>query len=508
MLCWTHFSPLLFFTRYHQSSWTMTTVHIEHKQLLLEEERRLTEALSAVRIRINELTPVAKLPTEILELIFGFCISWLYGPRKPKFRLAWAQVCRKWRNISLDSAHLWHCIDLCDARLANELLIRSKTTPISIVSASPLKSCTNNLQSHAERLRAIDVFMFPNGMTELFTSIGSNLPNVTSLSLKTPPASTALELDIQMPRVKRLVLNCVTVPWNACRNLTYLSLRGLAADYSPSITQLQSIFELSPTLEFLRLEGIAPSLCPNDEATPTHIVPLHYLRKLIITTNALVILVLLSKIAFPSTTRVQLVCPVFHDMHSLLPRDRSWTIAGIGTIRLEQRAVTFLQSGTTSWTAKSSDLSFSITSASFSKSILAGAHIIANLCSITSLELGMQSLADITSEVLFNFLSQTVNLKYVHVLHNDLGDLLRILTPSQNNPGPCPRLECMTFSMNHPAAVQWWDFNKRWVQPVLALAKTRYEHGISLTALEFRRCRGVTAHHFEGLVKDIRVLDC
>ena len=487
----------------------MTTVHIQHKQSLLEQERRLTAALSDVRTRINELSAVARLPAEILEFIFEFCISWLYGPHKPKFRLAWAQVCRKWHDISLNSAHLWHCIDLCDPRLANELLIRSKPTPISIISdTTPLKSCTINLQPHAERLRTVNVFLYPDAMEELFASIGCNLLNVTSLSLKTPPMSTALSLDIRMPRMKKLVLDCVTVPWNACRNLTHLSLRGLAADYSPSITQLQSIFELSPTLEFLRLEGIDPSLCPNDEVAPTYIAPLPHLRKLVITANALTILTLLSKIAFPSIARVQLACPIFHDMHSLLPRDRCWKITQAGTIRLDQRAITFLQSGAASWTVKSSHLSFSVTSASLSKSILSGAHIITDLASITSLELGMQALADVPSEVLFNFLSQTVNLRFVHVLHNDLGNLLRILTPTPNTPGLCPRLECMTFSMNHPAAIQWWDFNKRWVQPIVALAKARYEHGISLVALEFRRCRGVTAHQFEGLVQDIRVPDC
>jgi hypothetical protein len=282
----------------------------------------------------------------------------------------------------------------------------------------------------------------------------------------------------------------------------------LSADYSPSITQLHSIFELSPALELLRLESIDPSLCPNDDIAPTHITPLPHLRKLIICADASIILALLSRIIFPSTTRIQLACSVFNDIHSLLPHDRSWKIADVGTIRLDQRSVTFLRSGATTWTENSSDLFFSITSVSLGKSAMSGAHFIVDLSSITSLELGMEALADIPFEVLFNFLAQTNNLRSLHVLHNDLSDLLHILTPTRNTPVLCPRLERMSFSMNHPAAVQWWDFNKRWVQPVLALAKRRCEHGISLVSLEFRRCRRVTAHQFEGLVQEIRVLDC
>jgi F-box-like len=492
----------------------MTTAHVEHRRKLFDEECRLTAALSAVRTRLNELTAVGTLPTEVLEVIFEFCISWLYGRHKPKYRLAWAQVCRRWRSISLNSPHLWHCIDLSNSRLANEFLIRSKATPISIVSALPLKSCMDNscidnLGSHAERLQTIDVYLFPNCMAELFSRIGSQLSNVTTLSLIVPPMSIALALDIQMPQVTRLDLNCVTVPWGACRSLTHLSLRGLSADYSPTITQLHSILESSLNLQYLRLENIVPTLCPNDDIVPTRIAPLPNLHRLIITTNADIILALLSKIAFPSTTRVQLACPEFNDVHSLFPRDRSWKAANVGTICLDQRSITFLRHGALSWMEKSSDHLFSVTSLwSLGKATLPNAHLIVDLSGITTLEIGMEALVHLPPELLSNFLTATVNLKSLHISHNDLGDLLRILTPIQTTLVPCPRLECIAFSMNYPAAVQWWDFNKRWMQPVLALTKARHEHGVPLATLEFRRCRGVTAQQFEGLAQEIRVLDC
>jgi hypothetical protein len=476
------------------------------KQSLCDEERRLIHALSTVRTRLNELTAIATLPAEILELIFAICISWLYGPQRPKSPLAWAQVCRRWRSISLNSAHLWNCIDLGDSRLANELLIRSKTTPISIISASPRKLCTDNLRSHAGRLRAIDVFLFPDNMVNLFTNIGFNLPNVTELSLKIPPVSTTLVLDVQIPRVKKLVLDCVAVTWDAYYSLTCLSLRGLGAEYSPSVDQLASIFASSPNLEFLRLESVIPTPRPN---IYSRIIPLPRLRELVILAKAGIILNLLSSIAFPPTTRVQLACSSFDDVHSLLPRDRNWNVADVGTIRVDQRAVTFLRPGATSWIDDQSNLLFSITSVrSLSKSLLAGVHIIANLSIITTLEFGMEVLAHILSDVLFSFLGQAVNLQRLHVLHNDLGDLLHILTPTRITPVFCPRLEYISFSMIQSAAVQWREFNKRWVQPVLTLVEARSEYGISLAILEFRRCRGVTAHHFENFVQEIRLLDC
>jgi hypothetical protein len=272
---------------------------------------------------------------------------------------------------------------------------------------------------------------------------------------------------------------------------------------------LVSIFDTSPNLELLRLENIIPALYPQDHSSSTRIVPLPRLRELFILANAAIILTLLSSVAFPPTTRVQLASLFCDDVHSLLPRDRSWKVVDVGTIRVDQHAVIFLRSGATLWTEDQSDFRFSITFVqTLSESVLSSVHIIADFSSITRLELGTEVLAHILSDVLFGFLGHTVNLQCLHVLHNKLGDLLHILTPTLITPVFCPRLEYMSFSMNQSAAVQWREFNKRWVQPVLTLVKARYEYGISLATLEFKRCRGVTAHHFESFVQEIRLVDC
>ncbi|KAF5349738.1 hypothetical protein D9756_008896 [Leucocoprinus leucothites] len=157
------------------------------KRILLEAEESLLAAkLSSIRSQMNELAAVSVLPTEILEHIFSICVSWLYTPKKPTHRIAWTQVCRQWRSIAFNSPRLWQCIDLADPRFAREFLVRSKTAPISIYSPSPLKVYSDDLRVHAARLFSIDVFLFPDDMLDLFASIGSKLPTLTSLALKIP----------------------------------------------------------------------------------------------------------------------------------------------------------------------------------------------------------------------------------------------------------------------------------------------------------------------------------
>ncbi|KAF8652813.1 hypothetical protein AX16_004164 [Volvariella volvacea WC 439] len=290
---------------------------VAQRAALLKKEAEIAVMLSEVRTGLNNLLPISQLPTDILEDIFAICVSWLYGNQKPKNRLAWTQVCRVWRQVSLDSARLWRCIDLSDSRLAREFLKRSKTSPISMISASPLKLYTDDLHPHAERLQSIDVFLFPDDMNDLFDSIGPNLSNLTDLSLRIPPVSASIRLDIPLPRVRRLNLEAVSLGWSACTSLTHLSLRGMISSFAPSISELQTIFSKSPHLEYIRLENIDSLSTETEEGQhhhpPAEAIPLNNLQELIVFAKDRVVTSILSSISFPPTTRLRLR---FQDLHS------------------------------------------------------------------------------------------------------------------------------------------------------------------------------------------------
>lgn len=468
-------------------------VHLR-RSVLRAEEVRLATALSAVRTSLNHLSPISWLPTEILEQIFGLCVLWLYGHQKPKSRLAWTQVCRVWRQISFNSGRLWQCIDLCDSRLAHEFLIRSKTAPLSIISSSPLKLCIDNLHSHAERFESIEVYLFPDDVMSLFKNIGTNTVNLTTLSLKIPPISLNLYLDIPFPSVRRLSLDAVAVQWNMCQGLTHLSLRALGAGFSPSVSQLHTIFEASPRLEYIRLEDIAPAI---STTTSDHTIPLCHVREMVIRAKSSVISAILAGISLPSHARLQLGCSLFQDLQSLLPsgipHHQDKRINPNSTLRLARHATHLLRSGSRPWSEESTETLISLSSTScVSKPVLSSLHTIIDLSHITTLELGTGVLLDITIHALACFLARTTHLETLRVAFNNIGELFSALSasplPHASAEVLCPRLATLSFSK---PGDMWWHFSEHWVRPLLACAQARTLRAAPLAKLEFIKCHGI-----------------
>ncbi|KAF9460868.1 hypothetical protein BDZ94DRAFT_866204 [Collybia nuda] len=481
----------------------------QKREVLLTEEKHLADALSDIRTALNDLTAVASLPTEILEEVFGICVSWLYGHQKPKYRLAWTQVCRTWRRISFNSARLWHCIDLCDSRLAHEFLIRSKTAPISIVSASPLKLCTENLQPHANRLQAIDVFLFPDDMVSLFDSIGPNLSSLTHMSLRIPPVSSNLILEIDVSNVTRLMLDCVAIPWDTCGGLTYMSLRGLPTEYAPSLPQLFTIFKSSPDLEYVKLECIAPALA--DDHPPTDSISLPKLRELVISGKPPLIHTLLSGLILPISARLQFNCPTFDDLNAFLPADQHWRRPEISTLRLSRRAANFIQVGAASWSDEHLDSLISLSSSSPTNNIiLSGLTSILDLSHITTIELSSGALFELQPNFVWEFLTQTMNLNCLRIApHYNLDELFHVLTPllpPSDSGHVCPHLT--TISFGKPGEM-WGDFGDLWLKPLFALAKARHTNSVPFSLVEFKQCKlnQNTVELFDGIVAGVSICE-
>ncbi|TFK35510.1 hypothetical protein BDQ12DRAFT_700027 [Crucibulum laeve] len=441
---------------------------------LQQREAQYAEALALVRMKLNQLNPVAWLPNEILEEIFHICASWLYQPQKPKQRLAWTQVCRSWRNISFSSARLWQCIDLCEARFAREFLMRSKEAPISVVSASPLKLFTENLHIQAERVQTIDVFLFPEDMIELFRIIGPNLATLTTLSLKIPPISSTFVLDTPLPNVRRLALDCVSIFWDYCHNLTHLFLRGLTSDYSPTLSQLHDLFKRSPELESMRLESIIPICSPDSDTATNQIIHLPHLRELSISTKATAVAAILGGISIPSHTRLQLHFSYFSDLSDIFPRGLPYEVGkkpNIDCIRLSRHAAQLLTPGILPWSDEPSHVLFSLSSGTcVSVPFMLAIHTLIDTSSITILELNTGVLQDVPAQALEQFLGYACNLATLRIAFNDLAELFRILSVPRTKTSAmiCPRLSRIIFSK--PGDL-WWHFSANWLQLFASCAR-------------------------------------
>ncbi|EIM81844.1 uncharacterized protein STEHIDRAFT_124715, partial [Stereum hirsutum FP-91666 SS1] len=109
-------------------------IRLSQRQALEREALRLLLALQSVHARINQLTPIFKLPSEILLRIF-YISSCIDVPCS--FGLGWIQstthVCRLWRHVALESGTLWAkiCTDI-GADWAAEMFRRARSAPVDI----------------------------------------------------------------------------------------------------------------------------------------------------------------------------------------------------------------------------------------------------------------------------------------------------------------------------------------------------------------------------------------
>ncbi|KAF9032917.1 hypothetical protein BJ165DRAFT_1304215, partial [Panaeolus papilionaceus] len=477
--------------------------------LLLEEEQLLAARLCALRGRLNDMAAISSLPPEVLEEVFHYCVACLYDTQPLKSPLAWTQVCRRWRLISLNSTRLWQCIDLCNARFAKEFLLRCKQAPLSLVSTSLLKYHFDSMTINANQLYSIDIFLFHADMVHLFSCIKDQLGSLTRLSLKVPPSKPLILQDVSFPKVRYLALDGVVIDWGQFQDLLRLSIRGLNSEYLPSISSLQSMLRRSPDLLSLRLENYLPA--PQSHSyeytnTSSHWemdnqttrIPLLRLSELVICTNSSVASALFSVLCLGPSAKIQLFSSFDEkeDLHNIFPNGLPYSISSLNC-----RSSTS-QYGLVRRIRLSRSASSSITSPLASRLCTSlpalltrhpPNHTFYTMLQITHLELNTGVLLDLSVPVLEGFLREIPNLEGLAVGFNDLTGLLSVLgatnsnsasscsstlSPTSNTTYPSlscnaplvPNLKRLTFS--RPADL-WWNFADRWLSLILNTLEAR-----------------------------------
>ncbi|KAH6919260.1 hypothetical protein BKA70DRAFT_44836 [Coprinopsis sp. MPI-PUGE-AT-0042] len=444
--------------------------------------------------------PISQLPAEILEEIFAICMARFFGFTTPVHPLSWTQVCQEWRRIALHSPRLWSRIDLCRPASAQAFLQRSSTASLAVVSHGTVKGHADYLVPHAERIHSMDICLFPDDMAKLFASINLKIaPRLTSLTLQLVPLSAPLVLDIDLSSVRHLNLSGISVlRWETCRQLSFLSIRGLGQDLSPPLSSLLTIFSKSPHLEHVRLEGINPPDV-NDEQPRPQAGLMACLRMLVISGSPLFISSILHGITFPPSTRVQLYTSLSEDLHHLFPGGRfpfdkpPGETPSVSSVRLARHAAYFIRNSTSyPWKTDLNNTGFSISSSTCtSMHVLNSIPYLLDPLLLTSIELSTGVLTDIPSFALQWLLSRTKNLHTIRLAFNDLSTILDLLSPRDvNKPILCPKLQSLTF--NKPGDF-WWNFAEQWVELIIICARSRHHSGVPLRSLDFHRCHGMTA---------------
>jgi hypothetical protein len=234
--------------------------------------------------------PLGYLTDAILETIFELCVVWAYfgATKHAKELLKLTHVCWWWREVALACPRLWCNIEICHPRLAEEFLNRRGTTgPIVFVSSPgdrlPKLGDFERLLHTADRVCQLDVVLPPADMRLLLYRLGAHFEHILAMRLIVEaPAGAPVNDEVHikskdLPCLRQLLLDGVTMNWSFISNLTVLSLCGLSGTKALLMSELQVMFRNNPRLEWLALDEVA--LSPSDTTNHVGELPrLHTLR--------------------------------------------------------------------------------------------------------------------------------------------------------------------------------------------------------------------------------------
>ena len=263
------------------------------------QDSKLDEALFRARLeykihfsrifRINDLPP--EILTEIFRYIWGFWV-----PEGPDQSVEWhlsplTWVCRHWRGVALSDPTLWNTIwfrDIPNFEMSFTYLERSVNAPLSIrisdtharpFSLAEMQYLLSRLFKKVSNIRIVaiilqewDLILF---VLRAFCIVKEkNLPMILErfyIHYVGPPLAYGASHEhyftiplfggATVPSFKCLSLIGVHIDWanSVLTNLTRINIRLIALDRAPTLTQFRELFDRSPALQNLCLDGTGPS---------------------------------------------------------------------------------------------------------------------------------------------------------------------------------------------------------------------------------------------------------
>ncbi|KAF7967165.1 hypothetical protein HWV62_35644 [Athelia sp. TMB] len=277
------------------------------KAALKELNSKRTALRSFANSHKSLLSPVARLPVEVLLQIFQQCIAvpWLVGEKTPygssldKTPLMIASVNRQWRKVALSTPKLWASFNLelrpkdmkRHVELANMWLSRSGHSLLSIHLSSrkdfrdPMRKLMQIFASHSERWRNI-YLMLPLPLLHSLSLVKNRLANLELLQFdfcnhgNRPLLVEPIDIFAHAPRLQDFSAGVnvdrasLHIPWSQLR-----TIKSLSDDHSPQ--SMLNLLKTAPYIERCRMkiEGntSGPSLTPGQAPGSVQLSNLRYL---------------------------------------------------------------------------------------------------------------------------------------------------------------------------------------------------------------------------------------
>ncbi|KAI0329164.1 hypothetical protein GY45DRAFT_1325420 [Cubamyces sp. BRFM 1775] len=251
---------------------------------LEQADTLFSQALLQIRAQLNLLSPIDKLPPEILAQCFEHARSIYWNNRgndlKVEYRtghkhplevrtlITITHVCKRWRAVALGTPTLWTDIDDDRPAHVEASLTRSGNAPISVhLRTKDLSRTALALSTHGHRMKRLDLTVHPRAhfIPPLLQFEAPLLKCLTICSGagSPPPAeqfTTILFRTHVLDNLQALALVGINMwlPGNHFPHLTYLHLSHISGRIlvDDTMRHLRRLFLNTPALEYLFVSGL------------------------------------------------------------------------------------------------------------------------------------------------------------------------------------------------------------------------------------------------------------
>ncbi|KAF9232488.1 hypothetical protein BU15DRAFT_81175 [Melanogaster broomeanus] len=306
-----------------------TSKSVAEAQARIDDEVALLKLQTcALLTQRNALSPVSRLPHEILATVFLYqAYSFYQDPRYPNIWGAppWANVsyvCRHWRAVALNCPSLWSFLFVFPPRWTEELLSRSKTVPLRIHVtqgrwARKEMVFVEKVTTDVTRIQDLRLKLPCNLAEEVFAKLSASAPLLHTLRLlvtKTGAESVLVPdtlFNRETPALQTLELYYCHIPWSTpiFTTLTTLRLCNLASPSLPTMTELLAILRHMPDLAHLYLEDAfssANDILANQHSILSECLDLPHLSRLALVAPFSAVVAFLSNVAIPLKAELRL----------------------------------------------------------------------------------------------------------------------------------------------------------------------------------------------------------
>ncbi|KAJ7504369.1 hypothetical protein B0H11DRAFT_1710232, partial [Mycena galericulata] len=278
------------------------------------------ESIRALQSRRNSLSPVGRLPPEMLSRIFLFCsdpgsLSWIKSV---------SHICRHWRAVALGCPNLWSFPVFSQPKWADEMLKRSKMAPLTIKAdltymTPKMVSTVHSSLVQISRIGELDVRTGSRSVPEILNLTGArccanNLAFHRQLTFSWQHFTLPDKfLNGEAPRLRRLELTRFFLPWDSplMSNLIHLKIHHPGPTARPSMTDFIDALDRMPLLETLELDNALPEIAEDvtTVSAPTTRTALKHLKRISIgNVSALECADALNHLSYPTSTSMKISC--------------------------------------------------------------------------------------------------------------------------------------------------------------------------------------------------------